>query len=79
MNLYATARKLQRALLQRGRTIKINQSQIWFDETERMATKYTVLERQMVNGKKKDSVLIESFRLEEIVKFLADLYKGGES
>ena len=79
MNLYATARKLQRALIQQGRMIKINQSQIWFEETERMGTKYTVLERQTVKGKKKDTVLIESFRLEEIVKFLADLYKGGES
>ena len=79
MNLYALARKLQRALIQKGRTIKINQSQIWLEETEKMATKYIVLERQTVNGKKKDTVLIESFRLEEIVKFLADLYKGGES
>ena len=80
MNLLALARKLQRALIARGRPIKINQSQIWFDETGRMVTKYTVSEPFTTDdGKKKDQKLIESFHLDEVVKFLASLLDGGES
>ncbi len=80
MNLLALARKLQRALIAQGRPIKINQSQIWFDETGRMVTKYTVSEPFTTeDGKKKDQKLIESFHLDEVVKFLASLLDGGES
>lgn len=80
MNLLALARKLQRALIARGRPIKINQSQIWFDETGRMVTKYKVSEPFTTeDGKKKDQKLIESFHLDEVVKFLASLLDGGES
>lgn len=80
MNLLALARKLQRALIAQGRPIKINQSQIWFDETGRMVTKYTVSEPFTTeDGKKKDQKIIESFHLDEVVKFLALLLDGGES
>ena len=80
MNLLALARKLQRALIAQGRPIKINQSQIWFDETGRMVTKYTVSEPFTTeDGKKKDQKIIESFHLDEVVKFLASLLDGGES
>ena len=79
MNLFALARKLQRALIRKGRTIKINQSQVWFEETGRMGTKYTVLERKTVKGKNKDVVLMNSFRLDEVVKYMATMLDGGES
>lgn len=79
MNLFALARKLQRALILQGRTVKINQTQVWIDETKQMATKYTVKEQKTVKGKKNDEVLIDSYKLAEVVKFLADLLSGGES
>ena len=79
MNLFALARKLQRALILQGRPIKINQTQVWIEESKRMATKYTVKEQKTVNGKKKDEILMDSYKLAEVVKFLADMLSGGES
>ena len=79
MNLFALARKLQRALILQGRPIKINQTQVWIEDTKRMATKYTVKEQKAVKGKMKDEILMDSYKLAEVVKFLADLLSGGES
>lgn len=79
MNLFALARKLQRALILQGRPIKINQTQVWIEDTKRMATKYTVKEQKTVKGKPKDEILIDSYKFAEVVKFLADLLSGGES
>lgn len=79
MNLFALARKLQRALILQGRPIKINQTQVWIEDTKRMATKYIVKEQKTVKGKKKDEILMDSYKLAEVVKFLADLLSGGES
>lgn len=79
MNLFALARKLQRALILQGRPIKINQTQVWIEDTKRMATKYTVKEQMTVKGKKKDEILMDSCKLAEVVKYLADLLSGGES
>lgn len=79
MNLFALARKLQRALILQGRPVKINQTQVWIEESKRMATKYTVKEQKTVKGKKKDEVLMDSYKLAEVVKFLADMLSGGES
>lgn len=79
MNLFALARKLQRALILQGRPIKINQTQVWIEESKRMATKYTVKEQKTVKGKKKDEILMDSYKLAEVVKYLADLLSGGES
>lgn len=79
MNLFALARKLQRALILQGRPIKINQTQVWIEDTKRMATKYTVKEQKNVKGKIKDEVLMDSYNLAEVVRFLADLLSGGES
>lgn len=79
MNMFALARKLQRALIQQGRTVKINQTQVWIEDTKRMATKYTVKEQKTVWGKTKDEILMDSYKLAEVVKFLADMLSGGES
>lgn len=79
MNLFALARKLQRALILQGRPVKINQTQVWIEESKRMATKYTVKEQKTVKGKKKDEILMDSYKLAEVVKFLADMLSGGES
>ena len=79
MNLFALARKLQRALILQGRPVKINQTQVWIEESKQMATKYTVKEQKTVKGKKKDEILMDSYKLAEVVKFLADLLSGGES
>lgn len=79
MNLFALARKLQRALILQGRPVKINQTQVWIEESKQMATKYTVKEQKTVKGKKKDEILMDSYKLAEVVKFLADMLSGGES
>lgn len=79
MTLFALARKLQRALILQGRPIKINQTQVWIEDTKRMATKYIVKEQKTVDGKPKDEILMDSYKLAEVVKFLAVLLSGGES
>ena len=79
LKLFTLVRKLQRALIAQGKPIKINQTQIWFEETGRMVTKYTVSKPTTdEKGKKKDQMLLESFRLDEVVKFLASLLDGGD-
>jgi len=70
MNLRQTAYRLQTALCQRGRYIKINQQQIYSDNLERMVTKYVLRESENINGKKKDVTLLETFQMVDVVKKL---------
>jgi len=52
MNLKTMAVKLQKALLMKGRKVKINQIQVYFEEEARMATKYIVIENKEAFDKK---------------------------
>ena len=63
MNLKALAFKLQTALIQRGRIVRINQRQVWLPDTGRMVTKYILRE----DGE----TLLESYRIVDVVKCLA--------
>ena len=63
MNLRSLAFKLQTALLAQGRIVKIDQRQVWFGEAKRMATKYIV--------KENTEVLLETFKIVDVVRFLA--------
>lgn len=63
MNLRSLAFKLQAALLARGRIVKIDQRQVWFREAKRMGTKYIVRENM--------EVLLETFKIVDVVQFLA--------
>lgn len=84
MNLKALALKLQKALLMKGRKVKINQVQVFFEEEARMATKYIVLENREVFDEKtrkyktKDVVLDETYSMADVVKLLAVLYGGDK-
>lgn len=63
MNLRSLAFKLQAALVARGRIIKIDQRQVWFEEAGRMITKYILRE----GGEKR----LETFKIVDVVRFLA--------
>lgn len=80
MNLKGIAYKLQKALCLRGRYIKINQTQYYSAEKERMLTKYALKEKRVVDddGKTKDVTLLETFRMIDVVNYLAEELGGGE-
>lgn len=80
MNLKGIAYKLQKALCLRGRYIKINQTQYYSTEKERMLTKYSLKEKCIINsrGDTKDITLLETFRMIDIVNYLAEELGGGE-
>ena len=80
MNLKGIAYKLQKALCLRGRYIKINQTQYYSTEKERMLTKYSLKEKKFDEdeGKEKDFTLFESFRMIDVVNYLAGVLGGGE-
>lgn len=69
MNLRKTMYKIQTALCQQGRYIKINQRQFYTEEAGRMLTKYIIMEGS--------ETLLEAYKPADVVKFLADEYGGG--
>lgn len=76
--LKSIANKLQKALTMNGRYITINQNQLYSEKLEKMCTKYVLKEKMEIDGKTKDMTLLETFRLVDVVNFLADLLNGGE-
>ena len=78
-SLRALVGKLQTALAQKGRYIKINQFQSWSDRQQRMVTKFVVCEKRMVNKKLKDVAILETYQMADVVKGLAALLRdpGG--
>ena len=76
--LKSIASKLQKALTMNGRYITINQNQFYSDKLEKMCTKYVLKEKMEIDGKMKDMTLLETFRMVDVVNFLADLLNGGE-
>lgn len=76
--LKSIANKLQKALTLNGRYITINQNQFYSEKLEKMCTKYVLKEKMEIDGKMKDMTLLETFRMVDVVNFLADLLNGGE-
>ena len=76
--LKSIANKLLKALTMNGRYITINQNQFYSEKLEKMCTKYVLKEKVEIDGKMKDMTLLETFRLVDVVNFLADLLNGGE-
>ena len=76
--LKSIANKIQKALTMNGRYITINQNQFYSDKLEKMCTKYVLKEKMEIDGKMKDMTLLETFRMVDVVNFLADLLNGGE-
>lgn len=80
MNLGRTARRLQAALCQRGRRVKINQVQYYSETTGRMGTLYRVCE-SVYDDEQGKNVTVEycsSPKMLDVVQTLHALYKGGE-
>ena len=78
-SLRQLARKLQTALCQKGRYIKLNQHQLYSEKQERMVTKYVLQEtRDFPNGKKKNVTILEAYQLADVVQKLAAIYGGDD-
>ena len=78
MRLKTLAYKLQKALTLKGRYITINQVQFYSERLEKMSTKYVLKEKTETDGKQKNTVLLETFRLIDVVNYLAEILKEGE-
>ena len=76
--LKSIANKLQKALTMDGRYITINQNQFYSEKLEKMCTKYVLKEKMEIDDKVQNVTLLETFRLVDVVNFLADLLNGGE-
>ena len=76
--LKSIANKLQKALTLNGRYITINQNQFYSEKLEKMCTKYVLKEKMEIDDKMKNVTLLETFRMVDVVNFLADLLNGGE-
>lgn len=76
--LKSIANKLQKALTMNGRYITINQNQFYSEKLEKMCTKYVLKEKMEIDDKMQNVILLETFRLVDVVNFLADLLNGGE-
>lgn len=78
-SLRQLARKLQTALCQKGRYIKLNQHQSYSEKQERMVTKYVLQEtREFPNSKKKNVTILETYQLADVVQKLAAIYGGDD-
>lgn len=76
--LRTIANKLQTALSLQGKYITINQTQVYSERLERMCTKYILRERREILGRKRNITLLETFRMVDVVTFLAEELGGGE-
>ena len=76
--LKSIANKLQKALTLNGRYITINQNQFYSEKLEKMCTKYVLKEKMEIDDKMQNFTLLETFRMVDVVNFLADLLNGGE-
>lgn len=76
--LKSIANKLQKALTLNGRYITINQNQFYSAKLEKMCTKYVLKEKMEIDDKTQNVTLLETFRIVDVVNFLADLLNGGE-
>ena len=76
--LKSIANKIQKALTMNGRYITINQNQFYSDKLEKMCTKYVLKEKMEIDDKMQNVTLLETFRMVDVVNFLADLLNGGE-
>ena len=79
MNLRRLSNKLQTALCQKGRYIRINQYQSYSERAERMVTKFVLTEKRTTEtGEMKNFTILETYRMADVVKILAELYGGAD-
>lgn len=77
-SLRTISKKIQTALSARGRFITINQEQFYSEKLEKMCTKYVLKEKVEIDGKRKNVVLLDTFRIVDVVNFLLEELNGGE-
>ena len=77
MNLRGMAKKLQTALCNRGEYYKINQKQTYSPKTNRMITKYVLIHSERIEDRTKNTTVLETYKMQELVKRLAEIYRGG--
>lgn len=79
MNLAKIAERLQAALCQRGRRIRVNRMQYYTDDG-RCRTMYQVCERvkNATSGKESMEVYCKTSRMIDVVMTLRALYEGGD-
>lgn len=73
MNPHIKIKKLQMALSRKGRKFTINHYQSFLQQSDKLITKYTVIE----HSEKEKKVVLETFSLIAVLKFLADENKEG--
>lgn len=80
MNLSKIAERLQAALCQKGRRVRINRMQYFRKSDGGLGTYYRVCETvyDEEKGKDRTDVLCESGRMIDVVLMLRALYEGGE-
>lgn len=76
-NLRGIAAKLQTALCHKGVYVKINQIQTYSEKSERMVTKYMLIQTERIAGRNKNTTILETYQLTEVVKCLANMYGNG--
>lgn len=76
-NLRGIAAKLQTALCHKGVYVKINQIQTYSEKSERMVTRYMLIQTERIAGRNKNTTILETYQLAEVVKCLANMYGGG--
>ncbi len=77
VQLNRIVRRLQTALCMQGRRIRINQYQHYSEKAERMVTKYVLSMEQDSGGRRRSVVILETYRLAEVVQVMAGLLNGG--
>lgn len=78
-SLRQLSNKIQTALCQKGRHIKINQFQSYSEKAGRMVTKFVLQEtKQNDAGKVNTVTLLETYQLADVVKKLAAIYGGDD-
>lgn len=80
MNFKSLSVKLQTALCQKKRYVRINTFQSYSESAERMVTKYVLQEKQRdMQGKETIITLFSSYQMADVVKELAKLYRETDS
>ena len=70
-NIRNKLNKLQLALIQRGIVTRVNTKQVFFDDTKRICTQYSIY-----CEKGKEKLKLETFRLSDAVLFLSKVLSG---
>ena len=77
MQLNRLVCRLQMALCMQGKKVRINQYQHYSQKAERMVTKYVLSMECFTGGKRRNVVILETYRLAEVAQALAGLLDGG--